>query len=150
MVCCTQSCGERNLTCGCFFVSSCKRSVWSFTRTTTFFSYFHHHYFNISKHLGFLLRSPPLFLSTCSQARAQRQRQSYQAAKVSAALDLRAEAYLDWQCVRCTFINTHDQATCQGCGGKNLRRKRRLRERRKEVDRLERLQSARETRDRRA
>lgn len=86
-------------------------------------------------------------ISTFPQARMQRQRQSRQGANASPVFDLQAEAYVDWPCVRCTFINTYDQEVCGGCGGGNVKRERRLRARRKEVERLGRLQSARESRD---
>lgn len=66
----------------------------------------------------------------------------------TAEFKLEAEVYLDWPCVRCTFINAFDQEACQGCGGANLKRNRLLRERKKEVERLGRLKSARECRDR--
>lgn len=71
-----------------------------------------------------------------------------QAGSRAAGFDLRAEAYVDWPCVRCTFINTYDREACEGCGGANVKRDKLLRERRREVERLGRLQSARECRDR--
>ncbi|CAM9271119.1 unnamed protein product [Laminaria digitata] len=66
----------------------------------------------------------------------------------TAEFNLQAEAFLDWPCVRCTFINTFDQEACQGCGGANLKRDKLLRERRQEVERLGRLKSERECLDR--
>ncbi|CAM9480685.1 unnamed protein product [Scytosiphon promiscuus] len=57
------------------------------------------------------------------------------------------EAYLDWPCVRCTFINAYTDEACGGCGGGNKKRERLLRERREEAEKRGRLQSLRDCRD---
>lgn len=71
------------------------------------------------------------------------------AGRGSARSDLQAEAYADWPCVRCTFINAYTEDACGGCGGANKKRDRLLRERREEAEKLGRLQTARRCRDRR-
>lgn len=81
----------------------------------------------------------------CPQARARR---GGGGRSSTSGFGLQAEAFLDWSCVRCTFINAFDEEACQGCGGANLKRDKLLRERRKEVERLGRLKFARECRDR--
>lgn len=88
------------------------------------------------------------FLMFCYSQPLQARTKRRQAGSGSTGFDLRAEAYIDWPCVRCTFINTYDREACQGCGGANVKREKLLRERRREVERLGRLQSARECRDR--
>lgn len=71
------------------------------------------------------------------------------AGRGSARSDLQAEAYADWPCVRCTFINAYTEDACGGCGGANKKRDRLLRESREEAEKLGRLQTARRCRDRR-
>ncbi|CAB1119583.1 unnamed protein product [Ectocarpus sp. CCAP 1310/34] len=71
------------------------------------------------------------------------------AGRGTARSNLEAEAYADWPCVRCTFINAFTEFACGGCGGANKKRDRLLRERREEAEKLSRLQTARRRRDRR-
>ncbi|CAM9822465.1 unnamed protein product [Ectocarpus sp. 13 AM-2016] len=71
------------------------------------------------------------------------------AGRGTARSDLEAEAYADWPCVRCTFVNAYTDDACGGCGGANKKRDRLLRERREEAEKLSRLRTARRCRDRR-
>lgn len=88
----------------------------------------------------------PLHTHSCLQG--PRSSSGGRARRGSAGFELQAEAFLDWPCVRCTFINAYTEDACGGCGGGNRKRERLRRERREEVERLGRLQSARECRDR--
>ncbi|CAM9912843.1 unnamed protein product, partial [Hapterophycus canaliculatus] len=61
--------------------------------------------------------------------------------------EFQAEAYLDWPCVRCTFINAYTEEACGGCGGGNRKRDRLLRERKEQAEKRGRLESLRQCRD---
>ena len=87
-------------------------------------------------------------IHTCAHLQGARNSGGTRTRRGSAGFELQAEAFLDWPCVRCTFINAYTEDACGGCGGANRKRERLLRESREEVERLGRLQSARECRDR--